>query len=93
MRTLSELLNAEDGETGWFAAMLVPPQQPASLLLFSHNVRRMFFFRTLRTLASQQKGCLRLRDHPSVLDALHVSPVCFLYFLSTHATCYNVIAR
>ncbi|KAJ8300108.1 hypothetical protein KUTeg_021627 [Tegillarca granosa] len=46
LRTLSELLSADDSETGWFAAM------------------------TLRTLASQPRGCLRLRDHPQVIPAL-----------------------
>ena len=31
------------------------------------------FCRTLRTLASQPKGCLRLRDHPQVIPALQVT--------------------
>ena len=34
---------------------------------------RTLFCRTLRTLASQPKGCLRLRDHPQVIPALQVT--------------------
>ena len=34
---------------------------------------KTLFCRTLRTLASQPKGCLRLRDHPQVIPALQVT--------------------
>ena len=34
---------------------------------------RTLFCRTLRTLASQPKGCLCLRDHPQVIPALQVT--------------------